>query len=336
MPLDVREDVRPLDHLLQLLRLQAPLLQKRKRLLGRERPFGVRQLPEAREQPRIRPPPHGVPAAAGEEKDGQLLLPPGLFGLLDGKRLPAAVHFRPAEALQRAKGALRRAVRHAHARAELHERLRQLTPAAGVFLIDRAEQQLIAFFDALLRHGRRVLRHACEHAQHVPVDRGRGPVKADRGDRARRIVSHTGQRPDRRIVRGEDAPVLRDDHLRRLLQVAHAGVVAKALPELREPPLFARGERGDIGQLRKEAGVVAPDGLHARLLEHDLRQPDMIRLPVLPPGQIPVAGRVPAQQQGRKGLRQRMGHRSGLLSGKIFWMYCMRFPRACQIAGKTV
>ena len=29
-------------------------------------------------------------------------------------------------------------------------------------------------------------------------------------------------------------------------------------------------------------------------------------------------------------------HGGGLLSGKIFWMYCMRFPRACQIAGKTV
>ena len=102
------------------------------------------------------------------------------------------------------------------------------------------------------------------------------------------------------IVRRERAAIIRDDLLRGLLQVAHAGIVTEALPELMQPIGVAGGEGRNVRKLGEETGIVAPDGLDARLLEHDLREPDMIGFTVAPPRQVAFVLFIPAEQGREK------------------------------------
>ena len=90
------------------------------------------------------------------------------------------------------------------------------------------------------------------------------------------------------------------DLLRRLLQIARSAVIAEPLPELHQRVMLTLTECFDIGQRRKKPGIIRPDRLHSRLLEHDLREPDMIGLPVLPPRQIAGVFREPVKQRRHK------------------------------------
>ena len=100
----------------------------------------------------------------------------------------------------------------------------------------------------------------------------------------------------------ENAAMLRHNDAGGLLQIAHAGIIAKALPQLCQAIFLAGRKRGDIGQLRQKAHVIPLHGLHARLLKHDLRQPDVIRLAILPPRQRTVPRRIPAEQPPGKRI----------------------------------
>ena len=81
--------------------------------------------------------------------------------------------------------ALRRAVRAADGRAELHERLREVAAVpGGVARAQRCGER------GLVRggvDGRRIVEHARAHAQHIAVHGGGRPLKADRGDRPGRV-----------------------------------------------------------------------------------------------------------------------------------------------------
>ena len=128
--------------------------------------------------------------------------------------------------------------------------MRQLASFSRIFLISWPQRGFILLFDGRPRDRCFVLRYAGEHAQHVPVDRRLRRVKADGRYRARRIIPHAGQRPDGSVVPRELAAVLRHNDAGGLLQIAHAGIIAQALPQLRQAVFFAGCKRGDIGQLR--------------------------------------------------------------------------------------
>ena len=70
-----------------------------------------------------------------------------------------------------------------------------------------------------------------------------------------------------------------------------------------EPVLRGLGQRPDRRQAGKKALIVAPDRLHAGLLQHDLRKPHMVGFPVAPPGQIAAVGGKPRKQQLRQALK---------------------------------
>ena len=89
------------------------------------------------------------------------------------------------------------------------------------------------------------------------------------------------------------------------VQVAGAGVIAEAGPDAQHILEFRRGKRAHIGPAFEESRVVRRDGPDGRLLQHDLGQPDVIRVRALArrraPRQLAAMAVVPGEQDG--GLR---------------------------------
>ena len=190
--------------------------------------------------------------------------------------------------------ALRRAVRAADGRAELHERLREVAAVPGG--VARAQRRGER---GLVRggvDGRRVVEHARAHAQHIAVHGGGRPLKADRGDRPGRVRADArqGQQALHRV--GPDAAARRD-LLRAGLRLARAVIVPQPLPELEQLRFRQRREREHVRRGREKARVVPAHGLDARLLQHDLREPHVVRFAVGAPGQRARVRLKPAEQR---------------------------------------
>src|SRR5436305_1489399 len=79
-------------------------------------------------------------------------------------------------------------------------------------------------------------------------------------------------------LRGHEPP-------RRLVQVPRPAVVAQPFPELQHVLLVGGGEVGQRWKGCQEALEVWDDRDNGRLLEHDLADPDAVRVTVLAPGQ---------------------------------------------------
>ena len=102
--------------------------------------------------------------------------------------------------------------------------------------------------------------------------------------------------------------VLLADLLGCLFQVPHPAVVAKALPQLVQQLVIAVCQGFYGWQGLQEPGVVALDGLHTGLLQHDFRQPHMIGIPVGTPGKVAFIFIIPGQQKPRQGRKTGMLH----------------------------
>ena len=259
-----------------------------------EQPRHVRELPQPREQPRVRPLFHRRALAAAQEKHRPLLGPPAALRQLYGALRRRPPRSRKTQRRDRAGGALRRAVRHAHRRAQLHQALREI--AAAPRRVARGERPGQRRFVRGRVHGRVVVQHTRAHAQHVPVHRRRRPLKADGGDRPGGVCADAGQRKEF-LDRVRKRAAAFDEDARALLQVPGAVVVPQPLPQLQQPLLRQRREREHVRRGLQKADVVVPHRLHARLLQHDLRQPHVVRLPVRAPRQLALVSRKPRQQR---------------------------------------
>jgi hypothetical protein len=103
-----------------------------------------------------------------------------------------------------------------------------------------------------------------------------------------------GSVPNGRIIARKTAG--RGDLLRGAAQIAGARIVSQAGPQ-REHVLFRRGgQRFHRGEPVEKALVVRDHGLRARLLQHDLGDPDAVRILGAPPGKIAMAA-VPVHQR---------------------------------------
>ena len=71
-----------------------------------------------------------------------------------------------------------------------------------------------------------------------------------------------------------------------------------------QPIGVAGGEGRNVRKLGEETGIVALHGLDARLLEHDLGEPDVIGFAVTPPGQVAFVLFIPAEQRREKIRRE--------------------------------
>jgi len=180
-----------------------------------------------------------------------------------------------------------RVARRADRRAEIHE---PLVVVAGVFRGDRGRGELGEAASAR-RAGRVVERvDAREDPRDVPVDDRQAMPERDRTDRARGVGADAGQRRDVVGLVWKAAAVPLDDRARGLVQRPGARVVTQSRPQREHLVERSRRERRDRRKPREPPLPVRQHGLQARLLRHDLADPDRVRIAHPPPGQIaPVA-----------------------------------------------
>ena len=96
-----------------------------------------------------------------------------------------------------------------------------------------------------------------------------------------------------------------------------ARIIAQALPLAQHRFLIRRRQGGNVGEAGHPAVEVVHAALHLRLLEHNLRNPDLIGRVVDAPGQTALIDGKPVQQgaldagdvllRRRKGLRHAGG-----------------------------
>ena len=108
------------------------------------------------------------------------------------------------------------------------------------------------------------------------------------------LKSHdAGQRAQLLQIGRQFAAMLRNNQFCRLLQRTRAAVIPQSLPRL-EQLLFRRvGQRIHVGIARKKTFIIRNDRLRARLLEHDLGNPDSISVLCVPPRQVAMPGVIP-------------------------------------------
>ena len=235
----------------------------------------------------------GPAFSAAQEENRAVFLPFLPFRKLDRVALPLL----PAltETAAGAFAAARLPVGAAEGGSQLHQGLGEFPGAVGG--VDF--RQLIP--DPLLHGGQvdwlAVRPEPGEDAQHISIHRRGGEGKGNGADGSRGIIPDPRQGPDCGIVRREKAIVAFQDDPGGLSQIPHPAVVAQPLPELVQLIVTAGGKAFDIRQPLKEPGVVALHRLHPGLLEHDLRHPDVVGLPVRAPGQVPPVLPVPGQQR---------------------------------------
>ena len=160
------------------------------------------------------------------------------------------------------------------------------------------------------------MRHPRIDPQKISVHRRFPLPERDRGDRCRRVRSDPRQLPQF-LRRPRQFPAVLLHHPdRRSVQVPDAAVVPKSFPELQIHILFRLRQRPDIRQCLQKPLIITLHRLHARLLQHDLREPYMIRRRILPPRQDPAVLVVPPQ--------------------KLICMFChlfLRVPQLCDSPG---
>ena len=180
--------------------------------------------------------------------------------------LPAA----RASARERADAAARHS-RQAHGRAEIHERL-------GAPVGELAARALA-------------------DARHVHVHGKYRPAEGEAADGVRRVAADSGKLGE---ILG---PAMSGDMLRRPVQVDRAPVVAEPLPRADDLRERRSGERLQ-GRPPLEPGREARhDALDLRLLEHDLRDEDRVRVASPPPGQVAAVLLEPGSKPSLGGHR---------------------------------
>jgi len=249
-----------------------------------------RQLPQPAEQPRRRAAderdvsavfdPHRGPRDSWQRRfrlarrdDRQLAPAPGLAGFaVRGERA----------------GQARRRRRRAQRRAELHQALVEIARrrVGG----QRRHQLAGARPQRTLTRGRLDVvldrEHAREHAGDVAVDERRALAKRDRRDRACGVRPDAGHRSELGGAARQRAGESRRDLARTGVEVARTRVVAEAGPRGEDVIERCVGERLRRREARHPALPVRDHRTDARLLEHDLGDPDRVRVARASPRQI--------------------------------------------------
>ena len=137
---------------------------------------------------------------------------------------------------------------------------------------------------------------ARQDAPDVSIQDSVWSVKRDAQDGGGGVSTDAGKSED--IFRGlrKDSAMLGDDLLRGSLQVARAAVVAEARPQAKDLVLGRGGESLNIREALEETVVVGNYRGHARLLKHDFREPNSVRVMVTAPGQVALEFAEPGQQ----------------------------------------
>jgi hypothetical protein len=181
-----------------------------------------------------------------------------------------------------------RGLRRADRRAELHQSLVELTRCV---LGGQCRHQLASTLPQCALARRRLdieleAEDAREHTSDISVDERCPLLECDRCDRAGGVGSDAGNLAQlARSDRQRAAPRIRNLSCA-VPQVARARVIPEACPHGEHVVERGRGERLDRRKPRHPAFPVRDHGLHAGLLQHDLADPDRIRIARTAPRQV--------------------------------------------------
>ncbi len=134
-----------------------------------------------------------------------------------------------------------------------------------------------------------------QHPADIAIQGGFVLTESHRGNGSGGIATHARQK--RQIGSGAGhLPTSFPDLSGGAPQIARPAVIAQTFPE-RQNLLFAGGsQRFQGGEARHPALKIGADRVHLGLLQHDLRDPDRIRVWMAAPGQSPGVHGVPGQQ----------------------------------------
>ena len=162
-------------------------------------------------------------------------------------------------------------------------------------------------FGSRLREVRRISQHTCEHALDVAVQNRHALSKAKGGHRCRSGAAYSRQSLQSQSRLRKLATVLAGNLLRAAVQISRARVIAQATPQPQHLVQVSGGQCQHIRKALQEAGVIVQHRAHLRLLQHDLGQPNAVRVAGVLPGQRAAAMLLlPDHQIGRKTRHQRM------------------------------
>jgi len=153
--------------------------------------------------------------------------------------------------------------------------------------------------------------HATQHARHVAVENGVGLPVRDREHRGGGVRAHALQVLNGVHRTGDGAVVLVDDAPGGLVEVAGPGVEPEPLPVLKDGVPIGVREGLNRGKGLQKAGIVVAYGVDPRLLEHDFRDPNAVRVVRLAPGHRPLVLVVPVEHIGTEGLTLAVGGGEG-------------------------
>jgi hypothetical protein len=176
----------------------------------------------------------------------------------------------------------------------------------GVFALAVLRSQAFGNFPQVFLDGRQsgpalYGEEAGQHPFDVAVEDGGADVHADGGDGSGGGAAYTGQFGQLFDTTGKFATVLFCDYFGAGMQVASAGVVAEAGPEVQYFVLVGIGEGRNIREALHETFVIGDDGADLGLLQHDFGDPDPVGANVLLPWQVFAAVLViPVEYAGGK------------------------------------
>jgi hypothetical protein len=127
---------------------------------------------------------------------------------------------------------------------------------------------------------RETLNDSCD----VAVNDGRGFIEGNAGDGRGGVVSDAGKTAERGGGLRENTAVEFNNFLSALVKHARPAVVAEAAPGGKNRIERRGGERFDTREAFEEEAVMLENGGDARLLEHDFRKPDAVRVAGFAPG----------------------------------------------------
>ncbi len=86
----------------------------------------------------------------------------------------------------------------------------------------------------------------------------------------------------------------------RLLQISGAVIITETFPQLHKPVFAHLRQAGDVGKFIGEADKIFLCCLDPGLLQHDFREPDIVRVKMIPPDHIPFVLVIPCQKRQGK------------------------------------
>lgn len=144
------------------------------------------------------------------------------------------------------------------------------------------------------------VKQASEKTRDVGFDNWHRLIEGEGGDGVRRVAAEAGEGADVGWVFWEFAGKFRDHGARGGVEISGAGVVAEALPGVKDLRFISSREAGEIRKPPEPLSIIREHGGDLRLLEHDLGDEDGVGIGGPAPGQVASVFSKPAQKRPAK------------------------------------